>query len=108
MVHFIALELNGIRMPDETAKLGNAVRAMGDCYAYQKTAWLVESERSNDEICKLLQPMLRATDRVLVMRIHRDWVSANMPQEEVDWLSARNFHGANDHLQAAPAAFPRR
>ena len=107
MVHYIALELVGIRMPDETAKIGTAIRALGDCYAFQKTAWLVETERSNDDICKQLQPMLRAADRVLVMRIHRDWVSANMPQEEVDWLSARNFNGANDHLHAAPVAFPR-
>lgn len=105
MLHFIVLELHGIRMPDETAKLHTELREMGECYAFQKLAWFVESELTNDEICKKLARHLKVNDRMMVTRIYRDWASANVPQEEADWLSARNFAGKNDHILAQQ--FPR-
>ena len=44
MVHYIALELPGLRLPDETAKLESAIKSMGDAYQFQKHAWIVEAE----------------------------------------------------------------
>ncbi len=96
MVHYIALELPGLRLPDETAKLESTIKAMGDAYQFQKHAWIVEAELSNTEISERLVTVLRRTDKLLVTRIHRDWVAANIPQPEVDWLSSRNYSGVGD------------
>jgi hypothetical protein len=96
VVHYIALELPGIRLPDETAKLEAAIKSFGDAYQFQKFAWIVEAEVSNTEISERLVKVLRATDKLLVMRIHKDWVAANVPQPELDWLSGRNYSGVGD------------
>jgi hypothetical protein len=96
MVHYIALELPGLRLPTETAKLESAIKAMGDAYQFQKHAWIVEAELNNTEISERLVVVLRPTDKLLVLRIHKDWVAANLPQVEVDWLSGRNYSGAGD------------
>jgi hypothetical protein len=96
VVHYIAFELVGIRLPDETAKLETAIKALGDAYQFQKHAWLVESELSNTQISERLVAVLRPKDRLLCMRIYKDWVAANVPQEELDWLSGRNYSGVGD------------
>jgi len=91
LVHYISLELPGLRLPGETAKLESAIKAMGDAYQFQKFAWIVEAE-----ISERLVAVLRPTDKLLVMRIHKDWVAANVPQPELDWLSGRNYTGVGD------------
>ena len=96
MVHYLALELAGIRLPDETGKLELAIRTMGDAYQFQKNHWLVESELTNTEISERLVAVLRPKDKILCMRIHKDWVASNVPQEELDWLGGRNFAGVGD------------
>jgi hypothetical protein len=96
VVHYIALELHGIRLPDETARLQIAIKEMGDAYQFQKFAWIVETELSNTQISEKLVTVLRPTDKLLVMRIHKDWVAANVPQPELDWLSGRNYSGVGD------------
>jgi hypothetical protein len=96
VVHYITFELVGIRLPDETAKIEAAIKSLGDAYQYQKYAWLVESESSNTEISERIVATLRPKDRLLVMRIHKDWTAANIPQEELDWLSGRNYSGVGD------------
>ena len=80
VVHYIALELPGLRLPDETAKLQIAIKEMGDAYQFQKFAWIVETELNNTQISEKLVAVLRPTDKLLVMRIHKDWVAANVPQ----------------------------
>ena len=96
MVHLIAFELVGARLPDERIRLETAIRGLGPAYAFHRTAWIVESELSNGAICEQLVPHLRRNDRILTTRIDRDWVAANVPQAEVDWLSRANFASASD------------
>ena len=96
MVHYIAYELVGIRLPDETAKLETAIKTLGDAYQFQKHAWFVEAELNNTEISERLVAVLRPNDKLMVMRIHKDWVAANIPQPELDWLSGRNYSGVGD------------
>ena len=107
MVHFIALELNGARLPDEVARIERAIQSMGDAYAFQRTCWFVETERSNREICATLAELLRPKDRLIVTRIHRDWVSANVADVETEWLSQRNFHSPNDAAAVVSPVPPR-
>jgi hypothetical protein len=97
MVHLIAFELVGVRMPDEIKRLETAIKELGSSYAFHRTAWLLECELSNQAICERLAGLLRPTDRLMVTRIHRDWVASNIPQAEADWLSSRNFASAHDH-----------
>ena len=106
MVHLITYELVGLHLPEETTRLEGAIKAFGECYAFHKTAWFVETELSNKEVCERIAGLLRPRDRVVVTRIHRDWVAANVPQPEIDWLSSRNFHSANDP-QGVAVQFPR-
>lgn len=96
VVHYIALELPGLRLPNETQALETAIKSMGDAYQFQKFAWIVEAELTNTEISERLIAVLRPTDKLLVMRIHKDWVAANVPQPELDWLSARNYSAVGD------------
>jgi hypothetical protein len=96
LVHYIALELPGLRLPDETSKLQTAIKEMGDAYQFQKFAWIVETELTNAQISEKLVTVLRPTDKLLVMRIHKDWIAANLPQPELDWLGGRNYSGVGD------------
>jgi len=96
VVHYIALELPGIRLPDETAKLVTALKSLGDAYQFQKQAWIVESELTNKEISAKLVEVLRPTDKLLVMRINKDWVAANVPEPELEWMGARNYSAVGD------------
>jgi hypothetical protein len=96
LVHYIALELPGLRLPNETAKLEEAIKTLGDAYQFQKFAWIVESEKTNTEISELLVTVLRPTDKLLVMRILKDWTAANVAQNELDWMSARNYSAVGD------------
>ncbi len=96
MVHSITFELIGIRMPDETARIEAVIRAMGPAYAFTKSVWLVESELENQEISERLAVLLRAKDRMLVTRVHKDWIAANLTLEETEWLGSRNFTGVTD------------
>lgn len=96
VVHYIALELPGLRLPNETEKLETAIKSMGDAYQFQKFAWIVETELTNTQISEKLVAVLRPTDKLLVIRIHKDWVAANVPQPELDWLSGRNYAGVGD------------
>ncbi len=96
MVHYITYELAGIRLPDETAKLEAAIKSLGDAFAVMKNSWLVECEMSNQEISERVVPLLRQKDRLLVTRIYKDWIAANIAQEEADWLAARNFTSVDD------------
>jgi len=96
VVHYIALELVGIRLPDETAKIEAAIKSLGDAYQFQKHAWIVEAEVSNHQISETVAATLRPKDKLLVMRIHKDWTAANLPQVELDWLSGRNYSGVGD------------
>lgn len=96
MVHCITFELVGIRLPTETAKLEATIKEMGDAYQFQKNTWLVECELTNTQISEKLVAVMRPNDRMLVSRIYKDWVMANAPQAEIDWLSGRNFAGVGD------------
>lgn len=96
MVHSITYELVGIRMPDEVARLEVAIKALGPAYAFSKSMWIVECELENAAISERLAPLLRAKDRLLVARLHRDWVAANLTVEETEWLGSRNFTGITD------------
>jgi hypothetical protein len=96
VVHYITYELVGIRLPDETAKIEQTIKSFGDAYQFQKNAWIVEAEVSNHEISAALVTVLRAKDKLLVMRIHKDWTAANVAQEELDWLGGRNYTGVGD------------
>ena len=87
---------SGSRARRECAKLQTALKEMGDAYQFQKHAWIVETELTNTEISQRLVVVLRPTDKLLVMRIHKDWVAANVPQPELDWLSGRNYAGVGD------------
>ena len=101
MVHLIAYELAGIRMPDETARIEGGIKDLGPAYAFHKSTWLVESELSNKEISERLSGLVRPKDRLLVMRIHKDWSTANVADAESDWLTSRNYTSVND-----PPTFP--
>ncbi len=96
MVHYITFELVGIRLPDETGKIEAAIKSLGDAYQFQKNAWLVESELSNAEVSERVVATLRPKDKLLCMRIHKDWVAANVPQAELDWMSGRNYAAVGD------------
>ena len=102
MVHLIAFELNGARLPAERALLETALKTLGPAYAFNSSAWVVESELSNREICQRLTPLLRRHDRLLATRIDRDWVAANVPDAESDWLARCNFASATDPDPTAP------
>jgi len=96
VVHYISYELSGIRMPDDVARIEAEIKSLGPSYAFMKTSWVVESELENKEISRRLAPLLRAADRLLVTRIHKDWVAANLTPDETEWLGSRNFTGITD------------
>ncbi len=96
MVHSISYELVGIRMPDEVARIEAAIKSLGAAYAFTKNAWYLECELENKEISERLAPLLRANDRLLVTRIHKDWIAANLTAEETEWLGSRNFTAVTD------------
>ncbi len=96
MVHYITYDLIGIRLPDETARIDAAIKAMGPAYAFTKYSWFVESELENREISERIAPLLRAKDRLIVTRVHKDWIAANLTAEETEWLGQRNFTGVTD------------
>jgi hypothetical protein len=102
MVHLIAFELNGARLPAERALLETAIKTLGAAYAFNATAWLVESELTNRAICERLTPLLRRHDRLIATRIDRDWVAANVPDAEADWLARCNFASATDRDPTVP------
>lgn len=102
MVHLITFELVGARFPAERTHVENAIKALGPAYAFGPNAWFVESELSNRAICERIVPLLKHQDRIVASRIHRDWVAANVPQTEVDWLAACNFTSAADRDPAVP------
>lgn len=105
MVHLITYDLAGVRLPDEIGRIEAAIKALGQCYAFHKTAWFVETELTNKEVCEKVAAVLRPRDRLVVTRIHRDWVAANVSPAETEWLGGRNFHAATDHPGTA-APFP--
>jgi uncharacterized protein YbjT (DUF2867 family) len=102
VVHYIAYELNGIRLPDETARLEETIKALGSAYAFARNAWFVESELENREISAKIAPLLRQKDRLIVTRVYKDWVAANLSPEETEWLGSRNFTGITDPPTHAP------
>ncbi len=102
MVHYIAYELNGIRLPDETARLEEAIKALGPAYAFSRNAWFVESELENKQISAKLAPMLRQKDRMIITRVYKDWIAANLSDDETEWLASRNFAGITDPPAHAP------
>jgi hypothetical protein len=102
MVHLINYELVGVRLPAERSHVENAIKALGPCYAFGPGTWLVESELTNRAICERIIPLLKRSDRIVATRIHRDWVMANVPQVEVDWLAACNFTAATDRDPTVP------
>ncbi len=108
VVHYIALELPGLRLPDETARLQSAIKEMGDAYQFQKFAWIVETELSNTQVSEKLVAVLRPTDKLLVMRIHKDWIAANLPQAELDWMSGRNYSAVGDPPMGVQLGMPPR
>ncbi len=96
MVHCITFELIGLRLPDETARIEAAICAMGPAYAFTKSTWFVESELENREISERVAALLRAKDRLVVTRVHKDWIAANLTPEETEWLGSRNYTGVSD------------
>ena len=96
MVHTITYELVGLRMPDEVARFEAAIKSVGPAYAFMKTVWFVESELDNQTISERLAPLLRANDRLLVTRVHKDWIAANLTPDETEWLGSRNYTGLAD------------
>jgi hypothetical protein len=102
MVHLVTVELVGPRLPTDRGLIETAIRGLGPCYAFHPAGWIVESELSNRAICERLAPLLKPQDRLMATRIHRDWVTANVPQKEVDWLAGCNFTAAHDRDPAVP------
>jgi len=96
VVHYITYELVGIRLPNETQRLEEAIKSFGEAFAFMKNGWFVESETGNEAIAEKLQTVLRPTDRLMVVRIHKDWHAAHIPQAEADWLAGRNFTAVGD------------
>ena len=96
MVHYITYELAGIRLPDETGKIEDTIKSFGHAYAFMKNAWIVESEVDNKEISEKLLGLFRPKDRVLVTRIHKDWVMMNTTEEERAWIGQLNFASVAD------------
>ena len=96
MVHLITFELEGPRMPGERHRMEQAIKALGPSFAFAPATWIVESEMDNRDICERLRPFIRPTDRIVSTRIYRDWVAANIPEVEREWLGSRNFTAIED------------
>lgn len=96
MVHYITYEHVGARVPSEVARIEEAIRSLGDAFQFMKNCWIVESEADNTQIAEKLRFVLRHTDRLLVTRIHKDWVASNIPENESEWLSVRNYSAVED------------
>lgn len=92
MVHLISYDLVGNYVPSYLYEnLEGQIKSYGTWFHFQKSEWLIETEKPERDVVDHLKHFVRPFDRLMVTRIHRSWSSINLTDEEVAWLSARNF-----------------
>lgn len=86
MIYAINYDLN--RPGQNYEKLHEAIKSCGGWWHYLGSTWLVDTSLSANAIWDRLKPYVDKNDRVLVIRLSRDY-NGWLPQEAWEWLNSR-------------------
>lgn len=89
MLHVIAYDL---RSPDDTSahykNVAAAIEAEGHCKWVQDSVWLLQSEKTSEELRDDVMRAARmdARDRIFVARLEGMWGAQNLSPDAIVWL----------------------
>ena len=93
MVHLIVFDL---RSPnDARIDYERVTDALKDAFPVwariERSVWIIDSDRSADEVRDALRDALNKSDSLFVARLEGSWASRNANSSRVEWLRRRRF-----------------
>lgn len=86
MIVIVSLDLLGPATSYD--KLYEEIKKQGVWWHYMRWTWLVDTERTPEQIVDALKPYVQNTDRMIVTRLTRPYQGL-LVKEEWEWVTAR-------------------
>jgi len=69
----------------------NAIQSYGCWWHQSKSTWFVETDQTTKQILENLKNYIENNDKIIVIRVQKDWWAVGHTKEEYEWMKNRNF-----------------
>lgn len=68
-----------------------AIKSYGLWWHQSESTWFIETNQTSKQVLENLRNFLFNNDKLIVIRVQRDWWAIGHTEEEYKWLRERNF-----------------
>ena len=69
----------------------NAIQSYGLWWHQSKSTWFTETNQTSKQILETLKNYLENNDKIIVIRVQKDWWAVGHTEEEYTWMRNRNY-----------------
>jgi len=69
----------------------SAIQSYGLWWHQSESTWFIETNQASRQIIDNLRNYTRIGDKLIVIRVHRDWWAVGHTEDEYNWMRNRNF-----------------
>jgi hypothetical protein len=74
------------RSEDRYSTLLRAIESNFECSRLGRFIWALESDMSAADLCDFISPHIKASDRLIIVRVTADLVWSGLPPNAANWL----------------------
>lgn len=101
MVHLITYELKGYRPAYAYQRIAEEIKQISGTWCHiPESKWLIETQLATRTVAERIAPMTLRGDTIFVTRIYSDWSAYSLTDEQLAWLSNRNFYSTWEMIQS--------
>ncbi len=76
---------------DNYSALIESIKAYGFYWHQSESTWFIETTQGAKQILENLNRHLKKGDKILVIKVQKNWWAAGHTEEEYQWMRERNF-----------------
>ena len=69
----------------------NAIQSYGLWWHQSESTWFIETNQTSRQIIDNLRIFLNSSDKLIVIRVEKDWWAIGHTDEQYSWMRNRNF-----------------
>jgi hypothetical protein len=69
----------------------NAIQGYGLWWHQSESTWFIETNQTSRQVLDNLRNYTRNGDKLIVIRLQRDWWAVGHTEDEYNWMRNRNF-----------------
>lgn len=68
-----------------------SIKAFGRWWHQSESTWFIEASQGSKEIMENLNKHISSGDKIIVIKVEKNWWASGHAEEEYNWMKQRNF-----------------